>query len=71
MFWRVLRRSLKLFHFGSRGGGGPQVKGECLLGLAAFGQREGGRSVFFCFGSITAARAGTAEEELNFTSMLA
>lgn len=36
LFWRVPWRPLKLFGFGSRRAGWPQVKGECFLRLAAF-----------------------------------
>lgn len=79
LLWRVLRRPLKLFGFGSRRGRRPQVEGEGLLRLAAFqrlrlrmpGQGRGSWSVLFWVRSVTAAGASTAQEELNFTAMLA
>lgn len=55
LLWRVPGRPLKLFGFGSRRGGWPQVKGERFLRLAAFrwlwlrmlGQWKGRWSVLF------------------------
>lgn len=73
----VPRRPLR--RFGSRRGGWAQVKGQRLLGLAAFqrvwlrllGQRKRRRAVLFRAGSVAAAGAGAAQEELDFTAMLA